>query len=54
MYLAWRLGQVPFGEALGTMDAEQAEILETLISTWERIARDEDFLRLARMLGATT
>ncbi len=51
-YLAWRLGQVPFGDSLDTMSVEQAEILTTLISTWERLARAEDFRRLASLFGA--
>lgn len=53
LYLAWRLGQVPSADSLDTMDVEQAEILTTLISTWERMARAEDFRRLANLLGAT-
>lgn len=50
-FLAWKMGQSPSGDSLATMDADQAEVLLTLISTWERMARDRDFSRLARLLG---
>lgn len=52
-FLAWRLGQVPFGGPIDTMDAERAEIVLCLIATWERMSRDRDFVRLARLIGGS-
>lgn len=53
MVLAKKLGQVPSGGSIDTMDADQADVFSTLVSEWDRLERAEDFRRLATMLGGT-
>lgn len=53
LLLAWKLGQVPNGGPLDTMDEDQAARLTSLIIMWENLTRAEDFKMLGRLLCGT-
>lgn len=49
LWLAWKMGQVPDGGSLDSMDDSDSDVLFMIVRGWEVMTRHEDFRRLASM-----
>lgn len=49
-YLAWELGQMPFGGTIDTMNTEDLECMNYLIMTWKHYEKAESFHKLGTLL----